>query len=125
MSDDVKPALTAEQWKELLFTDGDSQVELYNRGPMHVLRVRGLHGEYSLNHSVYTTPNAGHAVAALALHAQPYGFTWDDVDTLIGMAEWLEATMDVDPGQTVPRAERARDIATRITALLPPREAKP
>lgn len=61
-----------------------------------------------------------HALAALALHGQPFGFTWGDVD-------WIRAAA----GQLLDEFDRLRAdhatglnaIADRIAALLPPRES--
>ncbi len=53
-----------------------------------------------------------HAVAALALHEQEFGFTQKDVDDLL-------RTMDFRiPGPSL------RDLAARIAALLPPAAAR-
>lgn len=48
-----------------------------------------------------------HAFAARALHGQPFGFTWEDVDTL----------RESPPDESLLDA-----IADRVAALLPPRE---
>lgn len=56
-----------------------------------------------------------HALAALALHGQPFGFTWDMVDHLRGLAKMVERQgLEASPIWT-------RAIADRIAALLPPR----
>lgn len=51
-----------------------------------------------------------HAVAALALHEQPFGFTWDDV----AMLRILASPPDAPPYFPM------LDLADRIAALLPP-----
>lgn len=53
-----------------------------------------------------------HAVAAVALHGQPFGFTREDVVALLGMAM----------GGVDPEYQEAvcRSLASRIEALLPP-----
>lgn len=58
-----------------------------------------------------------HGTAALLLHGQPFGFTWEDVDTLRYEAEseWLGVSSP-NPGDIL------SSIADRIGALLPPRE---
>lgn len=58
-----------------------------------------------------------HALAALALHGQPFGFTQEDVDLLTRSAEyydWLVKQKYLDD------AEKFRSLAARIAALLPP-----
>lgn len=62
-----------------------------------------------------------HALAALALHGQPFGFTWEDVDELRSGAELDE---DNASGHLAgPFTSPLRAIADRIAALLPPRGA--
>lgn len=61
--------------------------------------------------------------AALCLHGQPFGFTWEDVDRLREFARDDEANDRVGDqcfGQEFQRW--ARELADRIAALLPPRE---
>lgn len=61
-----------------------------------------------------------HAVAALALYGQPYGFTWADVDLLRGTAAGYESG---DWGNGLEEHARAcHHLAARIADLLPPRE---
>ena len=57
-----------------------------------------------------------HAVAALALHDQPYGFTGDDVDAIRTAAQY-------DPGMGQ-LSMRLESLADKIEALLPPRAMK-
>jgi hypothetical protein len=61
-------------------------------------------------------------VAALALHGQPFGFTWADVDAIRGAAD--EAEQEARPYPSgIPEARAPFDsLADRIAALLPPRE---
>lgn len=80
-----KPALTPEEWAEL-------RVDWYsaNRGPYvgwpvadgaRRLEIDKDNVEVHLDPEEYTAiPQWGlHAVAALCLHGQPFGFTWEDV----------------------------------------------
>lgn len=57
-----------------------------------------------------------HSTAALCLHGQPFGFTWEDV----GWLRILELAA-VEPDSVAER--RLLGIIDRIEALLPPREA--
>ena len=57
-----------------------------------------------------------HALAALALHDQPFGFTGDDLATLYLLVEILPRT-----GVHRSHVAALRSIAERIEALLPPR----
>ena len=87
MSDDVKPALTPEEWAGQL------------RDP-HGLDIDGMRGR-------------PHAVAALCLHGQPFGFTWGDVRELDDAVERLCEVGHVDVAAVM-------HIRDRIEALLPP-----
>lgn len=91
---ETKPALSAEEWAQ--FPPGDLKYDgvLY-KGDVRLPLVDGPH-----------------ALAALALHAQPFGFTWEDVDRLLARAE-----LTADPSESV----WCLNLASRIVALLPPR----
>lgn len=90
----MKPALTPDEWLTAKL----------NEPPCGGHEIVGI-PDSPRAHSV-------HALAALALHGQPFGFTWDDVDLLRTRV-----------------MERAREdtallasLADRIAALLAPRE---
>lgn len=102
---EIKPALTPEGWAEadrcgLPFVSDGASV------------------------AVGLTDDDGdslHATAALALHGQPFGFTWEDVDALhLELAEEWSG----DTGEAFPHVARLRSLADRIAALLP-RRAQP
>ena len=98
-----KPALKRQDW--------DSQGILTRMG------AAKLNGECLSTDEMSYCGEERHALAALALHGQPFGFTWDDVDDLREIAPGFHHRGD---GQV----ERALlDLADRIAALLPPREA--
>ncbi len=62
------------------------------------------------------TPKLRHALAALALHGQPFGFTHADVEALDSAAGMIAWEWDDEH----PTALALRDLATRLAALLPP-----
>lgn len=98
----VKPALTPEEW--LTYAP-------LNRPLAHQVPV--------------VAHDNTHAAAALALHGQPYGFTWDDYHELVDQAHQIE--MDYGPPEYLlpepkRQVEALRSLAARIAALLPPRE---
>lgn len=68
------------------------------------------------------------ATAALCLRDQPFGFTWDDVDNLRDLADWLARVpveaFDNDEVRSRHKEgnDGLRELAGRIAALLPPRE---
>lgn len=61
-----------------------------------------------------------HAAAALALHGQPFGFTWADVDALTALADDYDREHGGAYGYAL--AAPVRDVAARLAALLPPQE---
>jgi hypothetical protein len=99
----VPPALTPEEWRQVEGR-GIKSVRLLDeikdqRGPAAAL----------------------HADAALSLNGQPFGFTWEDVDRVIILAERDE---EVAALQWVRQYRSGwRDLGERIAALLPPRIA--
>lgn len=95
MADEIKPALTAEEWASTHFED--------------------------LKWS-FPRDRARHATAALALHGQPFGFTWEMVDTIDGIQEDINGEWGLGDG-TQGNATLAA-IRRVIVALLPPRETK-
>lgn len=109
MSDTIKPALTAEEWAALKKAAdtglGPARVELERDG-LYVWRM---------GHAAILPNDLRPATAALCLHGQPFGFTWEDVDMV----------RDADVNGYLDRSaaeRRYRDLAERIAALLPPRE---
>ena len=107
MTDPITPALTPEEWesKELAW-------------PTVALSTTGDKGELSVwdgeldddSHFVKVKDSDRHALAALALHGQSFGFTAEDVAEI---QKW--AKLDGDH----PFSHMDR-IAARIEALLPP-----
>lgn len=95
----IKPALSAEEWVELAWarTDGVSPRIYVDGLNLDGVTVRG---------------EERHAVAALALIHQPYGFRREDVNRLT-----LASRGERD---AIQRAWMY-DLAARIAALLPPR----
>ena len=102
MSSRVAPALTPEEWRKFAPLDR----------PLDPYIVTAAHDNT-------------HAAAALALHGQPYGFTWDDYHDLWDYAHEIERDCG-PPDLLLPeyrhQVEALRSIAGRIAALLPPRD---
>ncbi len=91
----MRPALTAEWWEDV--HDEDMR-------PGLLYEVCYLWGA-----------ERPHAVAAIALEGQPFGFTREDVKELRGVAEDYEHR-----GLTPCPFDTLNDLADRIEALLPP-----
>jgi len=115
----VRPALTAEEWavREKVSANGRNYVteQDYTRGgsaPMVYVGDKYESGE--------CIPELRHALAALALHGQPFGFTREDVNELLLYAQgWDRGSLEE---QDEIKAH-LRSVAARIAALLPPEAA--
>jgi hypothetical protein len=103
---EIRPALTREEWAGATGAI-DPLMEPFTE--LHVsIQPDGALAIWGAYDGGVQSPAARHALAALALHGQPFGFTWQDVDLLRDAVDYL------DP--------RIRTLADRIAALLPPRE---
>jgi hypothetical protein len=116
MADEIKPALTQQEWADIADDPAwwADRVGEIAAGAGEVL-------EWRTNHP------RPHAVAALALHGQPFGFTWEDVDLLrddlTGEHDWAwEGDQRVDCGEFGDVKAARLALAAKIAALLPPRE---
>lgn len=98
---EIKPAMTPEEWAA---HSDEGPVDGYIDWDAGVVDVN--------NHYVQEPERFRHALAALALHGQPFGFTWADVDLLMRVSDSDDFWGD----------RRYDDLADRIASLLPPRE---
>ena len=100
MSEEIEPALTPEQWRE---------VEKGN------LDATDMVTAYCEEGVVIIEDDRWHALAALALYDQDFGFTREDLSTLRDAAEYAEVGY---------KDRKTRDaimaLADRIAKLLPP-----
>lgn len=106
MSEDVKPALTAAEWAELL----DWQPEIGPPGgDAPYANAVEMYAYWASREIQYDR----HATAALCLYGQPEGFTRRELEMLnIALSE-----MGADDTEWY---EDVRRVASKITALLPP-----
>lgn len=103
MADETQPALTPEEWGRRMAAGEPSPLIPGDADRRYLDR---------------------HATAAVCLHGQPFGFTWEDVDLLRGAADYWRP-QDGDAREWdgfAARQQAMRDLADRIAALLPPRE---
>lgn len=108
MADKITPALTSAEWIQYgddLAVMADWAADKRPYGPDRR----------------YTMEQKRHAVAALALHQQPFGFTAADLDLLGEVMKFYQHRGF--PGDTA-LAERIERVCDRISALLPPRDAR-
>ncbi len=106
---DIPPALSREEWAGVLA----------NRAQLDAIRDQFL-----------DTPFDGHAVAALLLFEQPFGFTTQDVDDEVQVSAYCVAMANEQESRGNASAagifrelgERHRGRAARIASLLPPAE---
>lgn len=107
MSDTASPALSASEWTGVL-----DQKD----------------GLMDLREQFGTLPFSTHAIAALLLYEQPFGFTHQDVTDEDEVSEYcaVMAAQNREAGDTATAAKfellggRHRERARRIAALLPP-----
>ena len=112
MPSDITPALTRAEWAGVLA----------NRDQLTAIRDQFL-----------DTPFSGHALAALLLFEEAFGFTRQDVDDEVQVAAYCAAMAEEHAlaGQTSTATtfrqlgERHRERALRIAALLPPVDHPP
>ena len=106
-SHNITPALTSAEWAGVLA----------NRAQLADIREQFL-----------DTPFSGHAVAALLLFEEEFGFTQQDVDDEMQVATYCAAMADeqelagkADAAKTFRLlGDRHRNRAAKIAALLPP-----
>jgi len=137
----AQPALTHEQWAERDYRPRARDIDAWDRekperrttddSTQYVAKIGiGYDGCVTLmsraHEWVAVPPPARHALAALALDGQPFGFTHDDLEQLRRAADALSAaagSTQEKSGDLRPRADALRGLAGRISALLPPRAA--
>ena len=94
----MKAALTAEEWAKASLGNGDFRLGWDDQGTAD-----------------------RHAVAAVCLHAQPFGFTREMAEAIRELVQRL-GNVDPDLGHVFMVGE-ALEAADRIEALLPPEDA--
>lgn len=99
MSDEIKPALTPEEWAEVAAP---------------ATPITPDQGAISRLEQMLLDDPSAHGGAAALLHGQRFAFTWEDVDAI------REVVNDDTWGGTA--INQLADLADRIAALLPPRE---
>jgi hypothetical protein len=99
---EIKPALTEQEWID--YGEGEDM------GP---LKFEDYFGDLYVNQAGPIEGKDRHAIAAMALHKQPFGFSFtrEDVAMLRNV---------INPRHPSPRERACLDLADRISALLPP-----
>lgn len=121
----VEPALSAEEWSECIFSeqDGDDAVTVDCQGekpgiftvtPLQIDPEDLGNWRVGMGERQRIDIERRYAVAALALHGMPNGFTREDVDLLYQLSDNYES----HPGHGS-LGLGARELAGRIEALLP------
>jgi hypothetical protein len=124
MNDEIKPALTPEEWETRECVRGEPGGPL---GSLHNERHISADEESLYLSDSFETVSAQaphrQALAALALHGQLFGFTWEDVDALRDAIDALNNEWgELIPGTEFGMIPSLRSLADRIAVLLPPRE---
>jgi hypothetical protein len=99
VSDDIRPALTPEEWAEIL-----AAPRVWRSEAERIAFEAGRHAQ-----------------AALCLHGQPFGFTHEDVKFLrdVVAPDWYAGDGGGAARQAARMQERWESILARIAALLP------
>lgn len=108
---EIKPALTAEEWASREYRSGESTDVRFFEYEGRELMCIDAGCDYD-DYTAVLEPEHRHAVAALALYGQPFGFTRED-------AELLRDLEDAPDDQRL----AVSAVRAKIEALLPP-EAK-
>ena len=110
---DVTPALTPEEWGNLFAERGDVYI--------NACRVHGMYMQIPEEEpdDGLVPDDARHAIAALALYRQPFGFAEDAADMVRLAADQIHDEWETPELRAVLHA-----IADRIAALLPPEREK-
>lgn len=108
MPDEIRPALSAAEWIQY----GDD---------LGVMADWAGDGRPFGPDQRFTVEEKRHAVAAIALHGQSFGFTHDEEALLEELARFHEHRAFASDAET---AARIRLLLAKISALLPPREAE-
>jgi hypothetical protein len=128
LTDPIAPALAPEEWQagEAVRGERPYAVELFVHVRQQELRLSES-GDDGGAPGFYVGYDAFHALAALALYGQPYGFTWEMVDALEEMiGGYGSGTVGRDGWPVLTEEEeeaisRARAAVAHLAALLPPR----
>lgn len=109
---EIRPALTPEEWSEPQIDRSDLHVHLAGDG----LLVAYTPGD----RSTLAMDEDRHALAALALYGQPFGFTREDVEKLRAMPDAVLDESYQGSYASIDDGAWFRSLIARIAALLPP-----
>lgn len=110
----VKPALTEQEWASTTVERGHILIESYGECLDIESDDQDSPGAFGIGTS---DTEARHALAALCLHGQPFGFTREDVVRLRSNATAFAGNGHRGLDQA---ARHFTNLADRIEALLPP-----
>jgi hypothetical protein len=128
MPDEIRPALDPEEWARLhhwvqcydSWSDEQSEktgVGEISAGPDYLTLTSHQHGEIA----DFSAPTDRHALAALALHGMPFGFTRQDVAALDALLEMAYDAFGGSKSGTEgdPDWQRGKALRAKLHALLP------
>lgn len=108
---EIRPALTDTEWRTVCKASeaGSESVGLTTYGAVYC-----EDGSLTKGFAAIEQPMMRHALAALALYGQPFGFTREDIAMVRGGAVAMDERNDTEGRDHLLR------LAERIEALLPP-----
>jgi hypothetical protein len=116
---DVKPALTEREWSTL----GFRRVVDEENNDLQAAKIEdgNVYREHDENVDEWQRLEHPHAMAALCLYGQSFGFTREDIELLNEVSESANSVypLELDEAQT----EHLRSLINRIAALLPPSDS--
>lgn len=113
MSQDKTPALTWEEWRASAYLSGGIVANWQMAESDREWLILETDDEERLSRP------QRHALAALCLYQQPFGFTQDDVRLL---KDFAAAHREWPNEKQIDFASKLESIATRIANLLPPKD---
>lgn len=119
VSEPIRPALTPEEWRVtfLQFHDDEGGYGALDAGEDYHIRA--------VEKGCFLDNQTRHALAALCLHGQPFGFRELDVHCLRFHAKMLRAATvspSIQRNEEHKQADWMDSLADRIESLLPPEE---
>ena len=114
VSEKIQPALSEQEWAAAL---------AHRYGTADYAQGITEYAIRAVQHISGDEKRRPHVVAALCLHGEPFGFTWEDVATIRANCDGFQYVARTTGANLDGEVDKLLNIADRIAALLPPRES--